>query len=148
MWQNLITQNVTKLKNSKCDKTQNVKKLKMRQNSKTQNLTFQNITKLKNSKFDKTEKTQMWQNAKTKNVTKLKNYKCNKTGRGVNSNWTKYLTSWGNAFYVLFAGHLSKTTIWAFKVNALGNKCPVDYFLVWQHFWAIPGVWSGPKMNN
>ena len=46
MWQNSKTQNVTNLKNSKCDKTQNltktqnVTKLKMLQNSKIQNVTI------------------------------------------------------------------------------------------------------------
>ena len=56
MWQNSQTQNVTKLTNSKFDKTQ---KLKMWQNS-------------KNSKFDKTQNMTKLKN-KTENVTKLKN---------------------------------------------------------------------------
>ena len=49
MWQNSKTQNVTKLKNTKCEETKNTK-TKMWQNSKTQN-----VSKLKNSKCDKTQ---------------------------------------------------------------------------------------------
>ena len=48
MWQNWKTQNVTKLKKSKCD------------NSKTQDMTKLKIWKLKNSKCDKTKKLKMW----------------------------------------------------------------------------------------
>ena len=59
---------VTKLRNSKCDKTQ---KLKILQNPKTQN-----VTKLKNSKCDKIQKHKMWQKTKTQNGTKFKNSKC------------------------------------------------------------------------
>ena len=71
MWQN-SNHNGTKLKNSKCDKTQ---KLIMCQISKTQNgtkLKSQNVTKLKNSKCNKTQKLKIGQNSKTQNVTKLK----------------------------------------------------------------------------
>ena len=71
MWQNKKTQNVTRLKNKKCDKT---KKINMWQNSKTLN-----VTKLKNSKCDKTQKLKIWQNLKTQNVTQLKTSKCDKT---------------------------------------------------------------------
>ena len=91
MWQNSKcdeTQNVTKLKNLKYDKTQ---KLKMRQNSMSQNVTnlknpkcdcdkTQKVKMWKNSKSlrcDKTQKLKMWQNSKceklkTQNVTQLK----------------------------------------------------------------------------
>ena len=96
--QNSENQNVTKHKNSKCDKTHNVSKLRLRQISKLkmwqmwQNVTTfcsqknffsqkskkvtklktQNVFKLKNPNFEKTQK-------KTQNVTKLKNSKCDKT---------------------------------------------------------------------
>ena len=69
--ENSQTQNMTKLKKSKCDKTQQKKtsnwtKLRMWQNSKTINLT--------------TQKHKMWQNTqkKTKNLTKFKSLKCEK----------------------------------------------------------------------
>ena len=44
MWQNSITQNVTKLKNLKCDKTQKLRNMTKLENS--------NVTKIKNSKFE------------------------------------------------------------------------------------------------
>ena len=96
MWQNSKTQNVTYLKDSKCDKTQKLKikqkskksicdknqKLKMWPKSKTQN-----VTKLKNMKGDKTQKLKIWQNSTTQiqkktkkksiNVTKLKKKRSN-----------------------------------------------------------------------
>ena len=77
---------MTKLKNSKCDKTQkskfyetqNVIQCKIQtvtncNKSKTQNVTehknpkcvkSQNMTKLKNSKYDQTQRLKMWQNSK------------------------------------------------------------------------------------
>ena len=58
MSQNSETENVTKLKNSKCGKTQ---KFKMWPNSKTQ--------------MGQHSKILMWQNPKTKNVKKLKKIK-------------------------------------------------------------------------
>ena len=79
MWQNTKcdeSQNVTKLKNSKKDKTQ---KHRMWQNSKTQNL-----TNSKNSKCDKTPKIKMW---KKKNVKKLKNSICDKSKCDKQKKW-------------------------------------------------------------
>ena len=77
------TQNVTKLENSKCDKTQT---LEMWQNSKgaktkkNQDVTIQSVTKLKkikmwqlkNSKYDKTQKFKIWQMTKCDKTQKLK----------------------------------------------------------------------------
>ena len=60
--QNSKNKNVIKHQNSKCDKTQNVTKLRMWQNS----------------ECDKTKKFKMWQK-KTQNMTKLKNSKCQAT---------------------------------------------------------------------
>ena len=90
MWQNSTTQIVIKFKNSKCDKTQLVTKLKLGQNS---NCDRQNsscdktqiVTKLKfweksktqiwqNSDCDKTWELKLWQNSQTQIVTKLKNW--------------------------------------------------------------------------
>ena len=73
-------QNVTKLKNSNCDKSQ---KLRLWQYSKTQivtNLTNSKCYKTQNSNCYKTiKKKKLWQNSKTKILTKLKNSNCNKT---------------------------------------------------------------------
>ena len=79
--QNDTTQNVTKLKYPKFDRTLILKiwrekkiKLKNWPNCEVKiwpNLKTQNVTKHKNSKS--------WQNSKTQNVTKLKNSKCDKT---------------------------------------------------------------------
>ena len=67
MWQNSKTEIVTKLNNSKCDKTQ---KLKMWQNSKTEI-----VTKPKNSNCYKAKNTQIvTKNTKTLIVTILKKY--------------------------------------------------------------------------
>ena len=83
MWPKLkkMNPNVTKLKNSKCDKTQilKIRRFKMWQNSNTQNFTKFKLkvwknsvnSKFKNSKCDKTQKLKMWQ--------KFKNSKCDKT---------------------------------------------------------------------
>ena len=85
---------VTKLKNSNCDQTQELKlwekktqKLKLSTNSKTQV-----VTKPKNSKCNRTQKPKLWQISKSKIMTKLKmlqnsnsktemwqNTKCDKT---------------------------------------------------------------------
>ena len=79
---------MTKVKNSKYDKTQNVTKLKMWQASTIKNVTkikTQNVTKLKmwqnskNPNCDNPHKCQKWLNSKTQNVTKLKNSKCDRT---------------------------------------------------------------------
>ena len=71
MWQNSRTQNLTKVKNFKCDKNQ---KIKMWQKSKNQN-----VTKLKNSNFYKTQKVRLWQNSKSQMLAKLKKSNCDKT---------------------------------------------------------------------
>ena len=78
VWQNSKcnkTQNGTKLKNSKGDKTQ---KLKMFQKSKTQNLTKlknSNCDKTKKNYCDKTHKLKLWQNSKTQNYDKTEKIK-------------------------------------------------------------------------
>ena len=71
LWHNSKTQIVSEIKNSNCDKTQ---QLKLWPNSKTQN-----VTKLKISNCDKTQKLKLWQNSKTQIVTKLKNSNYEKT---------------------------------------------------------------------
>ena len=61
---------MTKHKNSKCDKTQNVSKLKMWQNSKLkiwQNSKTQRVTNFKNSNCDKIHQLKLWQNSTTQN---------------------------------------------------------------------------------
>ena len=77
IWQKY--QNVTKIRNLKCEKTQRHKDWQI---SKTQNVTqlkmwqkslTQNMTKRKNTKCDKPHQIKMWQNSKYWNVTKLKN---------------------------------------------------------------------------
>ena len=113
MWQNSKIQNLTKLKNSNCDKTQNVttqnstcdrtQKSKILQNSKWDKTNF---TKLNNSKCDKNSKSdsdstygtsdpwvlgagstaEWWNNSKTLIVTKLKTQIMTKVR---NSNWNK-----------------------------------------------------------
>ena len=67
----LNVKNITKLKNSNCDKTQ---KLKLWQNSKTWI-----VTKLKKSNCDKNQKLKWGQNSKTEFATKLKNWNCDQT---------------------------------------------------------------------
>ena len=74
LWQNSITEILTKLKNSNCDENfDKNQKLKLWQKSKTQI-----VTKLKNLNF---------YNSKTQIVTKLKKLNCDKT---------KKLKSWQN----------------------------------------------------
>ena len=89
-WLKLKTQNVTKLKNTNCDKTK--KKLWQLKNTNCDHSKTQIVTKLKkfklwqNSKFqivtnpypsncDKTPKLKLWQNLKINIVTKLQNSK-------------------------------------------------------------------------
>ena len=74
MWQNWKTQNLIKLKNSKCDETQ---KLQMWQNSECDET--QNVTKLKNSKFYSRKVQNVTKHKKTHYVTKFKKMKCDKT---------------------------------------------------------------------
>ena len=75
VWQSSKTQNVTELKNSnserknlkktKCDKTQNLTKLKIYKTRKLrmwQNSKTQNFTKLKHKKYDQIKKIKMWHN--------------------------------------------------------------------------------------
>ena len=61
------TQNLTELKNSKCDKTQKIKmwQLKTSRYDKTQNM--------------KTQKLKMWQNWTTEDVTNFQTSKCYET---------------------------------------------------------------------
>ena len=88
MWQNSKIPNVTKPKNSKCDRLQNMttQKLRMRQNWITQN-----VTTLKNSKCDQTQKLQIWKNStkkgkqlKNSKSKKLKNWKCDYSKKNPN----------------------------------------------------------------
>ena len=70
MWQ-FKNLNLTKLKTSKCDDRK--KKLKVWQYSTTQNFTTQkfNMWQKERTQNMTTQKLKMWQNLKTKNVTKL-----------------------------------------------------------------------------
>ena len=77
LWQNSLTQILTKLKNSSCDTTQIVTKLKNSNCDKTRKNS--NCDKTKKSNCDKTKKIKLWQNSKSQIVTKLKNSNYNKT---------------------------------------------------------------------
>ena len=94
MWQNSKNLNVTKLKNSKFDKTQNSKKQKKTKLNiwqyfikKTQIL--KNLTILN---FDQTHKLKLWEKIlKTQVVTKLKKLNDNKTKKNFTCNKTQKL---------------------------------------------------------
>ena len=66
---------MTKPLNSKCDKTQNVLKIKKNLNETKHKISKCDNLKCDNSKCDRTQKPKMWQNAETKNVTKQKKIK-------------------------------------------------------------------------
>ena len=75
MWQNSKTQFFTKLKNSNCDETQIITKLKTQIVTKLKNSNGDKTQKLKfwepkNWNCDKTQKLKMWRNLKTQIVTK------------------------------------------------------------------------------
>ena len=72
MWQNLKPPNLTKLKNSKYEKTQ---KLQIWQYSECDKI--QNVTKLETWNL-KNQKPKKWQNTETQTVTKLKTWNVTK----------------------------------------------------------------------
>ena len=67
IWQNSKTHNVTQLKNSKWDWTQQLTEKNL------------NETRPKHSKCDQTQKLKMWQKLKTQNAIKFKISKCDKS---------------------------------------------------------------------
>ena len=123
-WQNSKTQIVIKLKNSKCDNTHLVTKLKLRHNSncdKTQIVT--KLRLLQNSNCDKTQigtKLKWWQNSNMDNTQivreKFKN-SCNKTQivtKLDNSNYdnTQKLKMWQNLKIEIW----TKPKIWQISI--------------------------------
>ena len=120
------TQNVTKHKNSECDKLQKLRMWQNPQFDETQNVTKLKKIKmrqLKNPNCGKTQKLQMWQNSITENVTKLNNSNWDKTKKN------QYVAKLKN----LNLGKTQKLKMWQNSAKLKNLKCDkIEKLKIWQ----------------